>query len=409
MYSATEATTSAALTWFGLPLDTMEQAVDAGLLVAIYQVLVPENTTEQALKAQAEKLALGQTIATSSPTLEMQPYAAEVVATTLTEGLVGENHNQRVGLMAVGYPAHIVSADLGSLLAVTFGKVSMCGAIRLLDLWIPEGLAQQFGGPALGQQGLRRRLGLGEDNPVLMSIFKPCLGASTQTLAESFYELSMTGCHVVKDDEVLSDKEIESAILRVQACASARAKAREEGGFNTLHVVQLSGPSHELINRALQLVGAGAEAFLVNYLIYGLPTLHSLRQCLPETIALFAHPAMAGGFYGSQWHGIDPACLFGTLPRLAGADAVLFPSPYGTVNLPKAQALAVQHYLNRPLGGVKPSFAVPSAGIKPPMTKAIFEDFGTDVIVNAGTGIHDYPLGRQAAVEAFFSAWPDKD
>ena len=142
---------------------------------------------------------------------------------------------------------------------------------------------------------------------------------------------------------------------------------------------------------------------LFNYLAYGLPTLHMLATQLSRKIPIIAHPALGGAFYGSVSHGLSPALVFGTLPRLAGADACLFPSPYGGVCLPKAEALAVQRAQLCEHSGLKAIFPVPSAGIVAGMVPSILADFGNDVIINAGTGIMEAEGGAVAGANAFLS------
>jgi 2,3-diketo-5-methylthiopentyl-1-phosphate enolase len=171
-----------------------------------------------------------------------------------------------------------------------------------------------------------------------------------------------------------------------------------------LYAINLTGPCEEMLERARTLAADGAHMLLFNYLCQGLPMLAALRNDKRINIPLMAHPALAGAFYGSPAHGVSPQVLFGRLPRLAGADLVLFPSPYGSVALPKTDALEVADALRKPLASLRPSFPVPSAGIKGSMISDILNDFGDDVVVNAGTGIHDHVEGSLKGAKEFASA-----
>lgn len=53
---------------------------------------------------------------------------------------------------------------------------------------------------------------------------------------------------------------------------------------------------------------------------------------------------------------------------------------------------------------LRKSFPVPSAGIHPGLVPLIHRDFGLDVVVNAGGGIHGHPLGTAAGGRAFRQA-----
>ena len=87
--------------------------------------------------------------------------------------------------------------------------------------------------------------------------------------------------------------------------------------------------------------------------------------------------------------------------RLAGADLSLFPSPYGSVVMPKSQNLAVRDALIREPLPQKAVFPVPSAGIHPGLVPLLLHDFGSDVVVNAGGGVHGHPGGAAAGGKAF--------
>ncbi|MET3292686.1 UNVERIFIED_CONTAM: ribulose 1,5-bisphosphate carboxylase large subunit-like protein [Brevibacillus sp. OAP136] len=109
-------------------------------------------------------------------------------------------------------------------------------------------------------------------------------------------------------------------------------------------------------------------------------------------------------FIPSPDYGIATPLLLGKLMRLAGADLVLFPSPYGNVALDKTEALQLSQNLLDPSVTLKRPFPVPSAGIHPGLVPQLFADFGVDQVVNAGGGIHGHPGGATAGAKAFVDA-----
>jgi 2,3-diketo-5-methylthiopentyl-1-phosphate enolase len=370
-------------------------------VVATYQL----DTDASDLEKMAANIAIGQTIGTwgGAHMSELEPFMARVVSLEEIpppQGAKFESGCSRRAIIQVAYPLKTVESDLGSLLTVLFGKLSMAGAIRLTDIEVPEAFIQHFPGPRWGVSGIRATLGV-SDGPLLMSIFKPCLGLSAQTLAQMFYEQALGGVHLVKDDEILCEPDFEVTRRRLAACLESGEKARRETGQKCLYAINLTGPAELLLERARTLVADGAEALLFNYLSYGMPMLAALRQDEGIGVPLVAHPSLAGAFYGSPTHGISPKVIFGQLPRLAGADAVLFPSPYGSVSLPMPDALAVRDALSHSIHGVQSAFPVPSAGITAEMVSRMVADFGSDLIINAGTGIHDHPEGSLAGAKAF--------
>lgn len=393
--------------WWSMPEIQAVLRADTHV-VALYQLQLPVEKVSKAWD-YATQIANGQSIGTQRPEelKRLSPYLAKVL--WIGEAWVGDadaaSSQGMVTLpMVLSFPKDLLSSDLGMLQTVCFGKVSMLPNLRWLDVALPPSVAQAWQGSAYGQAGIRQRLGVPERSPLLMSIFKPCVGVPAHALADLLFEQAKAGIQLVKDDEVLADKDLSTALDRVHACVAALDRAEAECGHRPLYAVHLNAPVHDLVNRAERLLDAGAEAFLFNYLAYGLPVLHSLRQCLKGRAFLIVHPALGGALYQHPHTGMSPTLVFGTLPRLAGADAVLFPSPYGSVSLPKADALAVHHALHSAHLGVLPSFSVPSAGIQAPMVPQILKDFGTDVIINAGTGIHDVAGGSAAGIQAFQDA-----
>jgi 2,3-diketo-5-methylthiopentyl-1-phosphate enolase len=95
--------------------------------------------------------------------------------------------------------------------------------------------------------------------------------------------------------------------------------------------------------------------------------------------------------------------VLGSLMRLGGADIVLFPSSYGTVALPKTETDAITDELRKE-SPLRRSFPGPSAGIHPGLVPQILRDYGNDVIINAGGGVHGHPKGAQAGARAFQQA-----
>ncbi len=109
-----------------------------------------------------------------------------------------------------------------------------------------------------------------------------------------------------------------------------------------------------------------------------LTCLHELSSDPDINVPIAAHPAMAGALYPSPHYGIAAPLLLGKLMRLAGADLVLFPSPYGSVVMPKEENHGgCKQRCSAQRCRIRTSFPVPSAGIHPGLVPLIFRDFGT--------------------------------
>lgn len=333
---------------------------------------------------------------------EMEKHLGKVVSVNVHEP-AGAAPGERYADIQIAYPDINFSRDLPALLVTVFGKLSMDGRIKLMDLDVSDTFVSAFPGPKFGLNGVRDLLVV-HDRPLLMSIFKSVVGHDLANLQEQFYKQALGGVDLIKDDEILFENPLTPLEKRVEACMDAARRAQAETGQKLLYAVNLTGPTSQLAANARKAIDAGANALLFNVLAYGYDVLHELSSDKSINVPIAAHPAMAGAMYPSPHYGISASLLLGKLMRLAGADLVLFPSPYGSVVMPKEENLAVKDALLEPLHGLQTSFPVPSAGIHPGLVPLILKDFGTDVVVNAGGGIHGHPMGTAAGGQAFRQA-----
>ncbi|HUC90699.1 MAG TPA: 2,3-diketo-5-methylthiopentyl-1-phosphate enolase [Paenibacillus sp.] len=356
---------------------------------------------------KAASIAIGLTVGSwtelpEAKKAEMEKHLGKVVS--VTEYEAGRPPTgERCADIVIDYPDVNFSRDIPALLVTVFGKLSMDGRIKLLDLDVSEGFRSAFPGPRFGVQGVRDLLGV-HDRPLLMSIFKSVIGHDLSGLKEQFYRQALGGVDLIKDDEILFENPLTPLEKRIETCMAAAREALAETGQKLLYAVNLTGPTFKLADNARRAVAAGANALLFNVLAYGYDALYELSRDPGINIPIVAHPAMAGAFYPSPHYGIAAPLLLGKLMRLAGADLVLFPSPYGSVVMPKEENLAVRDALLDESVSGRTSFPVPSAGIHPGLVPLILKDFGKEVVVNAGGGVHGHPLGTAAGGQAFRQA-----
>ena len=360
------------------------------------------------IEKKAQGIALGQTTDTWTPNVRsglaaLERHRGVVLATEAKgRGLAGVPDESPLAShiyhITIGYPPANTEGDIPSLLTMIFGKISMDGKIRLESIAFPSSYTKGKG-PRFGIEGLRKKL-KEPKRPLSMAIFKPCVGLSPNELSEMFYELACGGLSFVKDDEILPNLSICPTEKRLAACLKAGLRAKKETGHHTLYAVNLTGRPSELLPRAKRLAQQGAECFLLNVLSYGFGVLEELRSV---GVPIMAHPALAGAWCGSSNTGFSYAVLLGTLMRLGGADLVLFPSSYGTVTLSSADTDAIRDELTSRLP-MKRSFPVPSAGIHPGLVPRIVKDYGNDVVINAGGGVHGHPQGARAGAKAVTQA-----
>lgn len=356
------------------------------------------------LKKRAESIAIGLTVGSWTEMAVTRRAEVKRHAGIVADIRVVEDgaKNEVIAELSIGYPAANLTATAAALLTTVFGKLSMDGEIRLVDLTLPIAWARQFGGPRFGITGLRERTGVRE-RPLLMSIFKACVGLDLAELTAAYRDQALSGADLIKDDEIFFSEEYATPEQRAAAYAEAGRQVYETTGHHARYAVNLTGPVGALRERARRLREAGADALLFNVYAYGLDVLNELAQDPDVALPILAHPAVAGALYGSATHGIAASLLLGQLVRLCGADVAIYPSPYGSVTLDKPEGERLRRYLSVD-NGLKRVMPAPSAGIHPGLVPQIVSDAGLDVILNAGGGIHGHPSGPIAGGQAFRAA-----
>lgn len=361
---------------------------------------------------KAEGIALGLTVGswTDLPLLDqqqLQKHKGRVVSVTELQdcervnGYLGGEIKQAI--VKIAYPTANFSRDLPAILVTVFGKLSLDGKVKLLDLYFPDELLAEFPGPRFGIEGIREKLGV-YDRPLVMSIFKGVIGRDMTYLTTQLREQALGGVDLVKDDEILFDSERTPFEARVTEGKKVLNEVYEKTGHRTLYAVNLTGRTFELKEKARKAAELGADALLFNVFAYGLDVLQALREDDEINLPIMAHPAVSGALTPSEFYGFSNSLLLGKLLRLAGADFSLFPSPYGSVALSLEDTTGIAYELTRPVYKYKQSFPVPSAGIHPGMVPQLMKDFGIDSIINAGGGVHGHPDGAIGGGKAFRAA-----
>jgi 2,3-diketo-5-methylthiopentyl-1-phosphate enolase len=364
------------------------------------------------LVKKAEGIALGLTVGswTDLPQLEKEQLAKHKGIVESVEELESDEAAERFlgskrtkGLLKISYPAANFSPDLPAILTTVFGKLSLDGEIKLVDLEFDPELEKRFPGPKYGVDGIRNLLDV-HDRPLVMSIFKGVLGKDLSFFKQQLYEQALGGVDLVKDDEILFDNPLTPFEERIKAAKEILKQAEERTGEKTLYAVNLTGRTSELRDKARKAADLGANALLFNVLSYGPDVLQELAEDKEIPLPIMAHPALSGATGSSSLYGIGYSVLLGKLLRYAGADLVLFPSPYGSVALRRSEALSIAESLTTNSISLNKSFPVPSAGIHPGLVPVLYNDFGVDSVINAGGGVHGHPDGAAGGAHAFRQA-----
>ncbi|MBO9129872.1 2,3-diketo-5-methylthiopentyl-1-phosphate enolase [Bacillus sp. 165] len=361
---------------------------------------------------KAEGIALGLTVGswTDLPSLEQEQLKKhkgsilsieELEDNERTNAYLGKKVTR--GLVRIQYPSVNFSSDIPAILTTVFGKLSLDGEIKLLNLELSNDIKEAFPGPKFGIEGIRDLVQV-HNRPLLMSIFKGIIGRDMNYLQTQLKEQALGGVDIVKDDEILFDNPLTPFEERITTGQGVLREVYEEHGIRTLYAINLTGRTYELKEKAKKAAALGADALLFNVFSYGIDVLQSLAEDPDIHIPIMAHPAVSGAWIPSEFYGVSPSLLLGKLLRQAGADFVLFPSPYGSVAMEKTDTLRIAEQLRSKIEPFKKSFPVPSAGIHPGLVPLLVRDFGLDCIINAGGGVHGHSQGTIAGGKAFRAA-----
>lgn len=363
------------------------------------------------LHKKAEGIALGLTVGswTELPLLEQEQLKAHkgrVLEVSQLESC--EKTNRYLGKpvtrgeIKIAYPSLNYSHDLPAILTTVFGKLSLDGEVKLLDLEFSDEMKKTFPGPKFGVAGIRELVGV-NDRPLLMSIFKGVIGRDISYLKDQLKQQILGGVDLVKDDEILFDNPLTPFENRILVGKEVLRQVFEETGHKALYAVNLTGKTFDLKEKAKRATELGASVLLFNVFAYGLDVMQSLVEDPEIAVPIMAHPAVSGASTASSLYGFSNSLLLGKLVRMSGADFSLFPSPYGSVALDRNVALGIaENCLNE--DGFKQAFPVPSAGIHPGLVPILVNDFGVNSVINAGGGVHGHPNGAIGGGQAFRAA-----
>ncbi|OGN91954.1 MAG: ribulose 1,5-bisphosphate carboxylase [Chloroflexi bacterium RBG_13_48_17] len=313
------------------------------------------------------------------------------------------NLQTRQWLVQIAYPEVNIGEQIPMLLTTVVGNISMGGDIKLVDVRFPKKYVDGFKGPKWGIEGVRKILGV-KKRPLLNNMIKPCTGYRLKIGADLFRKAALGGCDIIKDDELIADASFNSVVGRVKRYMQIEKQVYEEKGEHTLYTVNITDKIPKVFENARRAVELGCNALMINYLAVGFPVLQALAEDPTINVPILAHMDVAGALYMSPWHGLSSHLVLGKLPRLAGADIVVIPAPYGKAPVIDYKFRNVARNLAFPLYHLKPTFPMASGGITPSMVPTVMAALGNDIVIGSGGGIHAHPKGPVAGGKAFRQA-----
>lgn len=306
----------------------------------------------------------------------------------------------------IAYPiALFEEGSLPQILSCIAGNIMGMKAvetIRLLDCEWPESIVRSFPGPQFGST-VRTELLDTAARPPLATVPKPKVGLSTDEHAQIGYDAWTGGVDLLKDDENLTDQSFNPFEQRVTESFEARDRAESETGERKGYLVNITAETDEMIRRAEYVVDHGGSFVMIDIITVGWSGLETVRRRTEDLdVAIHAHRAMHAAFDRLPQHGVSMRCL-AQFARLAGVDHI----HTGTAGLGKLEnedTAGINEWLRSDLYGLKDVLPVASGGLHPGIVDQLLDALGTDVMVQAGGGVHGHPDGTEAGAQALRAA-----
>ena len=285
----------------------------------------------------------------------------------------------------ISYAVEVAGTGLTQLLNVFFGNISIKVGIRAERLDLPETMLRSFRGPRFGRQGLRERLAA-PARPLLCTALKP-LGLSPEGLAELAHQFALGGIDIIKDDHGLADQGFAAFRDRVRMCGEAVARANRQTGGRAIYVPNVTAAFDEIHAKAHFAKEHGAGGLLVAPGLTGLDAMRCLADDDSLALPILAHPAFQGTYVLHPSSGMSHQLLFGQLPRLAGADATIYPNFGGRFGFTRDECLSIVRGTEMDMGLLKPIFPTPGGGMGLDRVPEMLDAYGRHVVFLIGGGL----------------------
>jgi len=194
-------------------------------LLATYHLEMP---AESDILAKAAGYAVGQTIGTwvevPGVTAEMRDrHRGRVVKVLEAPPVDLTTQAEPVSryFVQIALPTVNFGPSIPMLLTTSIGNdTSTSVQAKLVDLELPDTLAEALVGPRFGIEGVRKLVGV-QDRPLVLNMIKPCTGLTPEQGAAIFYETAVGGVALIKEDELLGNPPFSPVVDRVTAYLAA--------------------------------------------------------------------------------------------------------------------------------------------------------------------------------------------
>ena len=197
--------------------------------------------------------------------------------------------------------------------------------LKLLDVWFPPSMLEQYDGPSYTLDDMRAYLNV-YGRPILGTIVKPKMGLTSAEYAEVCYDFWVGGGDFVKNDEPQADQDFCPYDKMVRHVKKAMDMAVKKTGKKKVHSFNVSAADFDImIERCEMIRNAGFEpgsyAFLIDGLTAGWMAVQTLRRRYPDVFIHF-HRAGHGAFTMPENPIGFTVLVLSKFAKLAGASGI---------------------------------------------------------------------------------------
>lgn len=355
-------------------------------------------------KQSAEQIAMEESIGTWTDITTETEYVRRLAAKAFSYSA------KREGIVKVAFPLELFDPEIGgipNLLSIVAGNLfGLTGLdrVKLLDIDLPKEYVQSYPGPQFGIDGIRELVGTTENRrPHVGTIIKPKVGLTPEDTAAVAYEAASGGLDFIKDDETLTSQKFCPLEERLVHVMEKLDLVKEETGKIVLYAINISATNDKLLTLADFARNNGANCLMIDILTTGFGAVQVLAQNAAK-LPLHIHRTMHGALTEGK-HGVSMMVL-AKLTRLVGGDQLHTGTAAGKMGLAEElpEIQRINDFLRAEWYGLKPTFPVASGGIHPAIVPINIENLGTDLVIQAGGGVHGHPQGTRAGAKAMMQS-----
>ncbi len=357
-------------------------------------------------------------------------------------------------LVWIAYPWRLFDrrGNVQNILTYVVGNVlgmKEVSALKLLDIWFPPAMLEQYDGPSYTLDDMRKYLKVYK-RPILGTIIKPKMGLTSAEYAEVCYDFWVGGGDFVKNDEPQANQDFCPYDKMVNHVKEAMDKAVKKTKHKKVHSFNVSASDYDTMIKRCEIIrNAGFEegsyAFLIDGITAGWMAVQTLRRKYPSVFIHF-HRAAHGAFTRVENPFGFSVLVLSKFARLSGASGIhtgtagvgkmagspkedviaahnilhfkakghFFEQSWSTVpekdkNIIKIVHKDLAHQVilkDDSWRGMKKCCPIVSGGLNPTLLKQFIDVMGNvDFITTMGAGCHAHPDGTTAGAKALMQSF----